>query len=168
MKKEVKEKAFLNSYVNIIQEIPVECFEHAHIGPAMLLAFKGARKKILEGGTLWRKYETELIEERKFALKFPGVGNLSRLPCRTAQLQQMKRPLIIKLWKEKYPAESGINYDDDISVWGNIQISASRFHVVTHHQVKQEVMKDTSCDKYLFAFFYVAMFEAADSFICSR
>ena len=118
MKKEVKEKAFLNSYVNIIQEIPVECFEHAHIGPAMLLAFKGARKKILEGGTLWRKYETELIEERKFALKFPGVGNLSRLPSRTAQLQQMKRPLIIKLWKEKYPAESGINYDD-ISVWGN-------------------------------------------------
>ena len=63
----------------------------------------GARKKILEGGTLWRKYENELNEVRNFALKFPGVGNLSRLPSGTTQLQQMKRPLIIKLWKEKYP-----------------------------------------------------------------
>jgi hypothetical protein len=121
MKKEVKEKAFLNSCVSIIQEIPDECFEHVAIGPAMLLAYKGARKKILEGGTLWRKYENELNEEvRKFALKFPGVGNLSRLPSGTAQLQQMKRPLIIKLWKEKYPAESGVDYNDDISVWANI------------------------------------------------
>jgi hypothetical protein len=79
----------------------------------------GARKKILEGGTLWRKYENELNEVRKFALKFPGVGNLSRLPTSgTAQLQQMKRALII--WKEKYLAESGVDYDDDISVWANI------------------------------------------------
>ena len=80
----------------------------------------GAWKKILEGGTLWRKYENELNEVRKFALKFPGVGNLSRLPSGTTQLQQMKRPLIIKLWKEKYPAESGVDYDNDISVWANI------------------------------------------------
>jgi hypothetical protein len=42
MKKEVKEKALLNSYVSIIQEIPDERFEHAAIGPAMLLAYKGA------------------------------------------------------------------------------------------------------------------------------
>jgi len=39
---------------------------------------------------LCRKYENELNEVRKFALKFPGIGNLSRLPSRTAQLQQMK------------------------------------------------------------------------------
>jgi hypothetical protein len=120
MKKEVKEKAFLNSYVSIIQEISDEHFEHAAIGPAMLLAYKGARKKILEGGTLWRKYDNELNEVRKFALKFPGIGNLSRLPRGTAQLQQMKRPLIIKLWKEKYPELSGVDYDDDCAVWANI------------------------------------------------
>jgi len=95
MKKEVKEKAFLNSYESIMQEIPDEHFQHAAIGPAMLLAYKGARKKILEGGTLWRKYENELNEVRKFVLKFLGVGNLSRLPSGTTQLQQMKRPLII-------------------------------------------------------------------------
>ncbi len=69
---------------------------------------------------MWRKYENELNEVRKFALKFPGVGSLSRLPSGTAQLQQMKRPLIIKLKKEKYPAESGVNYEDDISVRANI------------------------------------------------
>jgi len=103
MKKEVKEKALLHSYVSIIQEILDEHFEHAVIGPAMLLAYNGAQKKILERGTLWRKYKNELNEVRKFALKFPGVGNLSRLPSRTAQLQQIKRPLIIKLWKKKYP-----------------------------------------------------------------
>jgi len=81
----------------------------------------GAWKKILEGGMLWRKYENELNEVRNFALKFPGVGNLSRLPTSgTAQLQQMKCALIIKLWKEIYPAESGVDYDDDISVWANI------------------------------------------------
>jgi hypothetical protein len=122
MKKEVKENAFLNSYVSIIQEIPDERFEHVSIGTAMLLSYnyKGARKKVLEGGTLWRKYENELNEVRKFAFKFPGVGNLSRLPSRTAQLQQMKGPLIIKLWREKYPAESGVDFDDDYDVWAKI------------------------------------------------
>ncbi len=120
MKKEVKEKAFPNSYVSIIQEISDERFEDAAIRPAMRLAYKGAWKKILERGTLWRKYKNELNEVRKFTLKFPGIGNLSRLPSGTAQLQQMKRPLIIKLWREKYPVESGVDYNDGISVWGNI------------------------------------------------
>ncbi len=64
---------------------------------------------------MWRKYKNELNEVRNFALKFPGVDNLSRLPTSgTAQLQQMKRALIIKLWKEKYPVESGVDYNDDI------------------------------------------------------
>jgi hypothetical protein len=81
---------------------------------------KGARKKILERGTLWRKYESELNEVRKFALKFLGVGNLSKLPSRTVQLHQMKKPLIIKLWKEKYPDKTGVDYDDNVSVWQNI------------------------------------------------
>ncbi len=45
MKKEAKEKAFLNSYVSIIQEIPNGRFDQASVCPAMLLAYKGARKK---------------------------------------------------------------------------------------------------------------------------
>ncbi len=63
--------------MSIIEEIPNDHFDQASVCPAMLLAYKGARKKILEGGTLWRKYESELNEVRKFALKFLGVGNLS-------------------------------------------------------------------------------------------
>ena len=84
MKKEVKEKVFLHSYVSIIEEIPDKCFEDAATRPAMLLAYKGAQKKILEGGTLWRKYKNELNKVRKFALKFPGFGSLARLPSGTA------------------------------------------------------------------------------------
>ena len=106
--------------MSITEEIPDKSFEDVRTRPAMLLVYKGARKKILEGGTLWRKYENELNEVRKFTFKFLGVGSLSRLPSGTAQLQQMKRPLIIKLWKEKYPADGGVDYDDNISVWGNI------------------------------------------------
>jgi hypothetical protein len=120
MKKEATETAFLNSYMSIIQEIPNDRFDRAAVCPMMLLAYKGARKKILEGGTVWRKYESELNEVRKFALKFLSVGNLSRLPSGTAQLHQMKKPLIIKLWKEKYPMETSVDYDDDVSVWQNI------------------------------------------------
>ncbi len=86
----------------------------------MLVAYKGARKRILEGATLWRKYESELNEVRKFSLKFPGICNLLKLPSGTAQLQQMKCPLIIKLWKEKYPDVTGVDYNDDVSVWANI------------------------------------------------
>ncbi len=52
MKKDLKEKAFLNSYVSIIQEIPNNRFENEAICHAMLLAYEGARKKILERGTL--------------------------------------------------------------------------------------------------------------------
>ncbi len=77
MKKEAKEKAFLTSYLSIIQEILEDRFDQASVCPAMLLAYKGTRKKILEGGTLWRKYKSELNEIQKFALKFPGTGNLS-------------------------------------------------------------------------------------------
>jgi hypothetical protein len=58
MKNDLKDKVFLNSYVSIILETPYKCFEDAAICTAMLLAYKGARKKILEGGTLRKKYES--------------------------------------------------------------------------------------------------------------
>jgi hypothetical protein len=40
------EKAFLKSYVSIIQEIPDKRFEHEAIGPAMLLAYRCSEKNI--------------------------------------------------------------------------------------------------------------------------
>jgi hypothetical protein len=39
MKEETKEKAFLNSYVSIIQEIPDERFDQAAVCPAILVAY---------------------------------------------------------------------------------------------------------------------------------
>ena len=42
MKKEIKEKAFLNSHVSIIEEIADERFEDIRTRLAMLLAYKGA------------------------------------------------------------------------------------------------------------------------------
>ena len=32
----------------------------------------------------------------------------------------MECPLVVKLWREKYPEETGVDYDDDVSVWENI------------------------------------------------
>jgi hypothetical protein len=48
----------------------------------------------------------EMRDVRKFAAKFPGFNNPSELPSRTAQLCHMKKPVIIKLWKMKYPVMS--------------------------------------------------------------
>ena len=48
--------------------------------------------------------------------KFPGVGNLSKLPSGTAQLQQLRKPLVAKLWVEKNPDKLGLNYDDPVAV----------------------------------------------------
>ena len=43
MKREATEKAFLNSYVSVVQEIPDDRFDQASVRPAVLLAYKGAR-----------------------------------------------------------------------------------------------------------------------------
>jgi hypothetical protein len=52
---------------------------------------------------LLRKYEGKLTLLKKFAYKFPGFGNSSKLPSGTAQLQQLRRPLVTKLWAEHNP-----------------------------------------------------------------
>ena len=56
----------------------------------MLCYYKGARKKEMDGGQMWRNYENELNEVKKFAYKFPGAANISQLPSRTNQLWQMR------------------------------------------------------------------------------
>ena len=59
---------------------------------------------------MWRYYEDQLNELRKFAYKFPCVGSISELPSGTTQVHQMKLPLIIKLWKENYPVSQLVDY----------------------------------------------------------
>ncbi len=110
MKKEEKERAFLSEYMNIIREILYGNFGGPSVHQAMLISYKGARKKDLDGGRMWRYYEDQLNELRTFAYKFPGVGSISELSSGTTQVNQMKLPLIIKLWKEKYPVSLLVDY----------------------------------------------------------
>ena len=70
--------------------------------------FKGMRKGEMTAENLLRKYENELTTLRRFAYKFPGVGNLSKLSSGTAQLQQLRQPVVAKLWIEKNPVSQVI------------------------------------------------------------
>ncbi len=110
MKKEEKERAFLSEYMNIILEILDGNFGGTSVRQAMLISYKGARKKELDGGQMWRYYKDQLNELRKFTYKFPGVRSISKLPSGATQVNQMKLPHIIKLWKEKYPVSLLVDY----------------------------------------------------------
>jgi hypothetical protein len=117
MTKERREQAFHLEYMNLISEIPSERFVDVTVHQQMQLRFKGMRK----GGdmsptNLHRKYETEMTSLKKFAYKFPGFGNLSKLPSGTTQLQQLRRPLVAKLWAEQNPAWEDLDYDDPVAV----------------------------------------------------
>ena len=89
MKKEERERLFLSEYMNIIHTIPDSNFESAGICTEMRRYYKGTRKKEMDDGKMWRYYENELNEVKKFAYKFPGVGNISQFPS-GANLRQMQ------------------------------------------------------------------------------
>ena len=52
---------------------------------------------------MYQKQETEINNIRKFAAKFPGVGDMSKLPSGSTQVRDMMEPHIIRLWKLKHP-----------------------------------------------------------------
>ena len=120
MNKESRENKFHSVYLRVIKDIPNECFEDDLVIHEMLLHFKGSRKKSMDPGTLYRKYETELKELRKFAVKIPGISSLNKLPSGTTELNQMREPIIRKLWIQKYPDRVDVNYDDPGSVSSKI------------------------------------------------
>jgi hypothetical protein len=101
MTKELRANWFHSEYVSIIAEIPDTRFEDDGLRASMQHCFKGMRKGEMSAENLLSKYESELTTLQRFAYKFPGVGNLSKLPSGTAQLQQLRRPLVAKLWVEK-------------------------------------------------------------------
>ncbi len=103
MTKELRANRFHSEYVSIIAEILDTRFEDNSVRASMQQRFKGMRKGEMSAESLVRKYENELTTLRRFAYKFPGAGNLSKLPSGTAQLQQLRRPLVAKLWVEKNP-----------------------------------------------------------------
>ena len=103
MTKELRALRFQSEYISIISEIPDSRFEDDGLRASMQLRFKGMRKGEMTAENLLRKYESELTTLRRFAYKFPGVGNLSKLPSGTTQLQQLRHPLVAKLWVKKNP-----------------------------------------------------------------
>jgi hypothetical protein len=103
MTKELRANWFHSEYVSIIAKIPDTRFEDDSLHASMQHRFKGMRKGEMSAENLLSKYESELTTLHRFAYKFPGVGNLSKLPSGTAQLQQLRRPLVAKLWVEKNP-----------------------------------------------------------------
>ena len=84
--------------------------------------YRGA-KKDLTGELMLRKLDAEMRELRKFASKFPGFSNPSRLPSGTTQLSQMKIPAIVDIWKKTYPNVPGVDYRDNDSIMSHVQPS---------------------------------------------
>ena len=103
MTKELRANRFHSEYVSILADIPDSRFGDNGLRASMQNRFKGMRKGEMTAENLLRKYEGELTTLRRFAYKFPGVGNLSKLPSGTAQLQQLRKPLVAKLWVDKNP-----------------------------------------------------------------
>jgi hypothetical protein len=102
MKKSKCEEALLSKYMNIINEIEDVHFEDDSVRADMLKGYKGAKKELSGPNLLW-KLDAEMRDVRKFAAKFPRFSNPSELPSGMTQLRHMKKPVIIKLWKKKYP-----------------------------------------------------------------
>ena len=101
MTKELRANRFHSEYVSIIAEIPDTRFEDDSLRASMQHRFTGMRKMEMPAENLLRKYESELTTLRRFAYKFPGDVNLSKLPSGTVQLQQLRRTHVAKLWVEK-------------------------------------------------------------------
>jgi hypothetical protein len=105
MKIPVMEELFYSKYLRIVRSIPDEHFAHIELRSTMLEMYGGA-KKPNTGRSLLRKYKTYVGKIRKFALHFPGIKSMSKLPSGTTQLSQMKGLVVAKLWKVIHPVSS--------------------------------------------------------------
>ena len=97
MKRAKQEDILMWKYLHIVNNIEDELFENKEVRDAMRLNYKGAKKG---GGftsaTVYRKQETEINNIHKFAAKFPGVGDMSKLPSGSTQVRDMMKPYIIR------------------------------------------------------------------------
>lgn len=103
MKKDQRATLFLREYLEILTNIPDSSFDDPITRRNMEERFKGMRSGEMTAENLLRKYETEMTTLKKFSYKF---GNLSNLPSGTTQLQQLRKPIVAKLWVEKFPVSS--------------------------------------------------------------
>jgi len=77
MTKELRANRFHNEYMIILSDIPDSRFGEEGLRASMMHRFKGMRKGEMTAENLLHKYEGELAALRRFAYKFPGVGDLS-------------------------------------------------------------------------------------------
>lgn len=102
MTKEMRSTAFLSEYLDIVKEIPDDRFVDASVRNNMLVRFKGMRRTgDMSAEKLHRKYESELTTLRKYSAQFGA-----NIPSGTTQLHQRRRPVVAKLWVEKFPVRS--------------------------------------------------------------
>ena len=102
MTKEMRSTAFLSEYLDIVKEIPDDRFVDASVRNNMLVRFKGMRRNgDMSAENLHRKYESELTTLRKYSAQFGA-----NIPNGTTQLHQRRRPVVAKLWVEKFPVRS--------------------------------------------------------------
>jgi hypothetical protein len=121
MMKEKREQAIYQEYISLLLEISNERFLANGVRVIMQTRFKGMRKGgDMNPANLMHKYESEMTLLKKFAYKFSGFGNLSKLPSGTAQLQQLKKPMVAKLWVEANPDRDELDYDDPVAVGAQI------------------------------------------------
>ena len=79
---------------------------------------------------------------RKFATSFSGFGNLSKLPSGTAQLQQIRRPVVAKLWVDQNPDQDDLDYDDPVAVAREVPTNWWLEHVSCKYILSLLVHKD--------------------------
>ena len=92
----------LLKYQKLIEAILNEYFVCETFHDGMLKGYKGAKKQ-LTCDNLWRKMKKEITQVKTFVLKFPGINCPSELPSGITQLCHMKKPYIIKLWRQSFP-----------------------------------------------------------------
>ena len=106
MTKEMRSKCFHRKYLGIITDMSDSRFVDGSVRQNMMQRFKGMRGTEMTAENLLRKYEGEMTTLKKSVDTCLPLGNLSSLPSRTTQLQQLKRPIVAKMWKIKFPVSN--------------------------------------------------------------
>ena len=106
MTKEMRSKCFHREYLGIITDMSDSRFVDGSVRQNMMQRFKGMRGTEMTAENLLRKYEGEMTTLKKKNYTYLPLGNLSSLPSGTTQLQQLKRPIIAKIWKIKFPVST--------------------------------------------------------------
>jgi len=100
-RKEKLEQNFYDKYLDLIEEIEDDNFVPG-VRDLMIKAYYKAKSENTPK-SLFRKYKEVMTQLKTFASRFPGINCLADLPSGSTQISDMKKPLIMKLWKGVNP-----------------------------------------------------------------